>query len=291
MKRLTDCAGLRCRGCVFAGRKTDRLLLAARCLHARTFAGGKGAAGKGSGVVWRHLPHERRRLESAPADDSPGYDGGPFFSPDGQRIVWRRFDASGMNADVFTMKTDGSDVRRDDGFQDACRGRRIYHPSGKYLIFTSNKLGFENFELFVVDADGAKEPVRVTFTDGFDGLPVFSPDGKRLAWTSRPGSEARVRNFAWRTGMTRRRSTRTGEAPAARNSIPAEPTVSSAPRNPVPTSLLPPPRAIIWEISRHRFRSSEIAAEVAWLASAGAGRTHDWIRRCKGRRRRNGRII
>jgi Tol biopolymer transport system component len=119
-----------------------------------------------------------RRLTSA-----PGYDGGPFFSPDGQRIVWRRFDASGMNADVFTMKLDGSDVRRLTDFH-AMSWAPYFHPSGEYLIFTSNKLGFENFELFLVDAAGAREPVRVTFTPGFDGLPVFSPDGKRLCWTS-----------------------------------------------------------------------------------------------------------
>ena len=43
---------------------------------------------------------------------SQGYDGGPFFSPDGQRIIWRRFETNGAVADVFTMKLDGSDVRR-----------------------------------------------------------------------------------------------------------------------------------------------------------------------------------
>ena len=43
---------------------------------------------------------------------TPGYDGGPFFSPDGNRIIWRRFDESGMMADIYTMKLDGSDVRR-----------------------------------------------------------------------------------------------------------------------------------------------------------------------------------
>ncbi|MEQ1860304.1 MAG: M28 family peptidase [Chthoniobacteraceae bacterium] len=119
-----------------------------------------------------------RRLTTA-----PGYDGGPFFSPDGQRIIWRRFDASGMNADVYTMKLDGSDVQRVTDFK-SMSWAPFYHPSGRYVIFTSNKLGFENFELFVADADGTKEPVRVTFTDGFDGLPVFSPDGKRLCWTA-----------------------------------------------------------------------------------------------------------
>jgi Tol biopolymer transport system component len=39
---------------------------------------------------------------------TPGYDGGPFFSPDGQRILWRRFSEQGDTADVFTMKLDGS---------------------------------------------------------------------------------------------------------------------------------------------------------------------------------------
>src|SRR6185369_8834302 len=43
---------------------------------------------------------------------SPGYDGGPFFSPDGQRIIWRHFDENGVVADVNTMKLDGSDARR-----------------------------------------------------------------------------------------------------------------------------------------------------------------------------------
>jgi Tol biopolymer transport system component len=115
--------------------------------------------------------------------NEPGYDGGPFFSPDGQRIVWRHFEENGMIADVWTMKLDGSDKRRITDFT-SMSWAPFYHPSGDYFIFTSNKLGFENFELFIVSAKGGHEPVRVTFTPGFDGLPVFSPDGKKLCWTS-----------------------------------------------------------------------------------------------------------
>lgn len=114
---------------------------------------------------------------------TPGYDGGPFFSPDGQRVIWRRFNEKGDTADVYTMKLDGSDVRRLTDFG-AMSWAPYFHPSGQYVIYTANKHGFANFELFIVDALGAKEPVRVTYTDGFDGLPVFSPDGKKLAWTS-----------------------------------------------------------------------------------------------------------
>ncbi len=121
---------------------------------------------------------EQKRLTNV-----PGYDGGPFFTPDGSRIVWRRFDEQGLLADVWTMKPDGSDQKRITDFG-SMSWAPYMHPSGEYIIFSSNKLGFENFELYLVDAAGTKEPVRVTYSDGFDGLPVPSPDGKTLAWTS-----------------------------------------------------------------------------------------------------------
>jgi Tol biopolymer transport system component len=112
-----------------------------------------------------------------------GYDGGPFFTPDGTRIIWRRFDEQGLIADVFTMKLDGSDVKQLTDFG-AMSWAPYVHPSGEYVLFASNKLGFENFEVFMVDTAGTREPVRVTYSDGFDGLPVPSPDGRQLAWTS-----------------------------------------------------------------------------------------------------------
>ena len=119
-----------------------------------------------------------------------GYDGGPFFTPDGKRIVWRRFDESGLIADVWTMNPDGSDQKQVTDFG-AMSWAPYFHPSGAYILFASNKLGFENFEVFMVDGQGTKEPVRVTYSDGFDGLPVPSPDGKMLAWTSsRSGGSA-----------------------------------------------------------------------------------------------------
>jgi Tol biopolymer transport system component len=112
-----------------------------------------------------------------------GYDGGPFFTPDGKKIVWREFDEQGLIADIWTMNPDGSDKKQITTFG-SMSWAPYMHASGEYFIFASNKLGFENFELFIVDKDGVKEPVRVTYTDGFDGLPVPSPDGKTLAWTS-----------------------------------------------------------------------------------------------------------
>src|SRR6185436_8816178 len=129
---------------------------------------------------------------------TPGYDGGPFFSPDGKRIIWRRFDTTGVIADVRTMNLDGTDDRQLTDFK-AMSWAPYIHPSGKYVIFASNKLGFDNFELFLVDIDGKKEPVRVTYSDGFDGLPVPSPDGTQLAWTSNRagGREGQIYLAQW----------------------------------------------------------------------------------------------
>ncbi len=121
---------------------------------------------------------DQRRLT-----DWPGYDGGPFFTADGERIIWRHFEPSGLIADIYTMKIDGSDRRRLTDFK-SMSWAPYMHPSGEYAIFASNKLGFQNFELFLVDALGEKQPIRVTYTDGFDGLPVFAPKGDRLCWTS-----------------------------------------------------------------------------------------------------------
>lgn len=121
---------------------------------------------------------EQKRLTSV-----PGYDGGPFFFPDGERIIWRRFSENGLTADVWSMKTDGTDQRQLTDFGSMSWAPYV-HPSGEYIFFASNKLGFSNFEVFIVDVAGTKEPVQVTYTDGFDGLPVPTPDGKQLVWTS-----------------------------------------------------------------------------------------------------------
>ena len=129
--------------------------------------------------------------------ETPGYDGGPFFSPDGKRIVWRRFDPDGAIADLWSMRPDGSDKHRITDFG-SMSWAPFYHPSGEYVFFTSNKLGFENFELFIVDAEGRKEPVRVTYTPGFDGLPVPAPGGRELSWTSnRRGGGAQIMLARW----------------------------------------------------------------------------------------------
>lgn len=124
--------------------------------------------------------------------DQPGYDGGPFFSPDGKRICWRSFNEAGTLAEVWTMNVDGSDKKQLTRLN-AMSWAPFYHPSNRYLIFTTNLHGFKNFELYIVDAEGLSPPKRVTYTEGFDGLPVFTPDGNKIVWTTARNSDKNSR--------------------------------------------------------------------------------------------------
>ena len=126
--------------------------------------------------------------------DTLGYDGGVFFSPDGNSICWRRFDEHGLTAEIYTMELDGGKPKKLTNMG-AMSWAPYFHPSSEYLIFTTNKHGFSNFELYLVDAEGKSEPVRVTRTAGFDGLPAFLPDGKRVAWTSNRTSSGQSQIF------------------------------------------------------------------------------------------------
>ena len=151
--------------------------------------------------------------------DVPGYDGGPFFSPDGKRICWRRFSENGLTAEVMTMNIDGTDQKKLTRMG-ALSWAPFYHPSGEYLIYTTNKHGFSNFELYLVATDGNSPPVRVTDTDGFDGLASFTPDGKQLTWTSNrnPKKDSQIFLANWNHDAAREAlssSVRRGEESAA----------------------------------------------------------------------------
>ncbi len=194
---------------------------------------------------------------------SPGYDGGPFFTPDGQRIVWRRFDDKGVNADVYTMKLDGSDVRRITDFG-AMSWAPYFHPSGEYLIFTANKLGFANFELFLTDANGTKEPVRVTFTDGFDGLPVFSPDGIKLCWTSGRTADGKSQLFLGNWNHAAALTALKAAPPRVQGGAPI---ASSSGRESAHSSTSQPDQSLLTSTSTAEITQADLRAQVAYLAS------------------------
>jgi Tol biopolymer transport system component len=137
-----------------------------------------------------------------------GYDGGPFVSWDGRKIVYRRAPAFTRpeeraeytrlwkqnmvrpgRMDIWIMDADGRNKRQVTRLPGASFAPFI-HPDGRRIIFCSNfhdPKGRE-FDLFMVNIDGSGLR-QITFTPDFDGFPMFTRDGRRLVWASnRQGS-------------------------------------------------------------------------------------------------------
>src|SRR6266850_1217980 len=138
-----------------------------------------------------------------------GYDGGPFWSYDGKKIVYRAEHpntpeeisdykdllSKGLirpgNLEIWVMNADGSNkhqVTRNG----AANFAPYWHPDGKRIVFASNMADPKNgrdFDLYLINEDGSGLE-RITYAPDFDAFPMFSSDGKRLVWASNRNSKA-----------------------------------------------------------------------------------------------------
>lgn len=139
---------------------------------------------------------------------APGYDGGPFFSPDGKSICYRS-DRKGddlLQLFVADLKFDkeGVPVGIEHEYQltdnQSVNWAPFWHPSGKFLVYGTSEVSHQNYEVFAIKVDlpalrSGTKPTdmprkRITQADGADILPVFSADGKLMMWTSQRGPKA-----------------------------------------------------------------------------------------------------
>ena len=151
--------------------------------------------------------------------DEFGYDGGAFYSPDGNSIVWRAWYPSNeeekekwsvnltnryidaVPLDIYVAKRDGSDKMRltDNG---ATNWSPSWHPDGKHIIFSSNKDDWRddyndygsNFELYMIHIKSLKIQ-RLTNNDTFDSFPVISENGKITFSSNRNAKNPRQTNI------------------------------------------------------------------------------------------------
>ena len=141
--------------------------------------------------------------ETIQLTDTLGYDGGAFFSPDSQQIVWRASRPQGEDADryrellardavtpgamnLFVADADGQNARQVTDLPGA-NWAPFFHPSGDKILFSTNHhtldAGGREFDLFLLDLEsGGME--RVTHSGTFDAFPMFSPDGRTLVFAS-----------------------------------------------------------------------------------------------------------
>lgn len=133
---------------------------------------------------------------------TPGYDGGPFFSPDGKRIVFRTdrakkdylqvyvadltFDRSGNITGIANQRQLTHDERVNWG--------PYWHPDAWHIIYAGRLEGVSSYELWLTRAEGSHK-TRVTFSPGADVLPVFSPDGRYLMWASKRAGDGTTQIF------------------------------------------------------------------------------------------------
>src|SRR5579864_6619283 len=132
-----------------------------------------------------------------------GYDGGPFWSYDGTKIVYRAehpktpaqiqdykaLYARGLirpgNLELWVMNADGSG-KYQVTHNGAANFAPYWFPDGKRIVFASNLGNTKDpagFDLYLIKEDGTGLE-RITTYPGFDAFPMFSSDGKRLVWAS-----------------------------------------------------------------------------------------------------------
>ena len=137
---------------------------------------------------------------------SEGYDGGPFWSPDGKRLCYRSDRRGDDLLQIFVAELEfgpeGELLGVDREFQLTDNGHvnwaPYWHPNGRHLVYATSEMGHQNYEVFLIDADPGADgrPAkygtggrRLTFADKFDGLPVFNADGSRMMWTSQRSAD------------------------------------------------------------------------------------------------------
>jgi len=137
--------------------------------------------------------------------NTPGYDGGAFFSEDCSKVIWRASRPEGDELADYQrllkmhlvrpskLEIFVADVAADQTLtkvvQVTNNGKANFapymHPDNTRLLYVSNKGDPKgrDFDIYMVNVDGTGEE-RITTNPSFDGFPMFSPDGKKLVFSS-----------------------------------------------------------------------------------------------------------
>jgi Tol biopolymer transport system component len=124
------------------------------------------------------------------------YNGGPFFSPNDDWIVFRSDRHEKDLLQLFLIRPDGSQERQLTWNQHV-NWAPYWHPNGRVIAYTTSEHGHRAYQIYLIDIETNRE-YRLTQTQTFEGLPSFSADGTQITWTSKRGdgsSQVFVANF------------------------------------------------------------------------------------------------
>ena len=139
-----------------------------------------------------------RKLTNAPGC----YNGGPFFSPDGKRVIFRADRKKKDQLQLYVIDADGKNERVLTSDLNWVQWGPYWYKDSKHIIYAGADHGVKgrpNYDLYWMNLETGKK-VRITYAPGADVLPVFSPDGKKLMWTStrdgkQPGAQLYIADF------------------------------------------------------------------------------------------------
>ena len=119
-----------------------------------------------------------RRVSTLP-EGAQG-DSAPRFSPDGTKLVFTRYRGDPKPAALFTIRIDGSGLRRLTPWSNGA-GDADWSPGGKKLVFEANPQKNCYGEVYTVEADGQHlTNITKNWCQAGSADPVWSPNGKKI---------------------------------------------------------------------------------------------------------------
>ncbi len=122
-----------------------------------------------------------------------GYNGGPFFSPDDNKIIYRADYEKKDHLQIYCLDNHTGN-KQQLTMNDAVNWAPFWHPNGKVIVFTTSLHGHHQYELYLLHIE-TSELYRLTNNPGFDGLASFNKDGTQITWTSKRGPDKTCQIF------------------------------------------------------------------------------------------------
>lgn len=115
------------------------------------------------------------------------YNGGPFFSPDGTKIIFRADREIPHYLQIYMMDDDGENLVQltNNG---AVNWAPFWYPYGKAIAFTTSLQGHHSYQIYFLNLE-TNQYFPITALSTFNGLPTFNSDGTKILWTSKRGND------------------------------------------------------------------------------------------------------
>jgi dipeptidyl aminopeptidase/acylaminoacyl peptidase len=109
------------------------------------------------------------------------------WTPDGARILFTTDVGGNEKTQIFTVRPDGSELRRLTTRDDVIHTPGDFHPQGRHVAYAANDRNGRDFDLYLLDIETG-ETRRVLEAEGSNTPLAFTRDGSRLVYSRYNGS-------------------------------------------------------------------------------------------------------